>query len=128
MTARIALSLAVLAAGAAAQTTVLHCDFEHGLPPELVPGSGAVTGVQGFAGLGPAGNYFAIEIDGNTCFRESFANALPNQFQSYVPPAGVELAHRVDLDSAARAASTPTAPTGSAPTRASSRSATRARP
>lgn len=97
MTARIALSLAVLAAGTAAQTTVLHCDFENGLPPELVPGSGAVTGVQGFAGLGPAGGAFAIEIDGNTCFRESFANALPNQFQSYVPPAGVELARRVDL-------------------------------
>lgn len=147
MTTRMALSLAFLAAGAAAQTTVLHCDFENGLPPELAPGSGAVTGVQGFAGLGPAGgafagsflrsetgntvtitlanlpahnaiqldflfaaidsldgtgsypagDYFAIEIDGNTFFRESFANALPNQFQSYVPPAGVELARRVDL-------------------------------
>jgi hypothetical protein len=147
MTTHIALSLAFLAAGAAAQTTLLHCDFENGLPPQVVPGTGAVTGVQGFAGLGPAGgafagsflrsetgntvtitlanlpphnaiqldflfaaidsldgtgsypggDYFAIEIDGNTFFRESFANALSNQFQSYVPPAGVELARRVDL-------------------------------
>lgn len=141
------LPLALLTAAAAAQTTVLSCDFENGLPPQIAAGSAAITGVQGFAGLGPtggafagsflrsetgntisvtltnlpphnaihldflfaaidsldgtgsypSGDYFAIEIDGNTFFRESFANALASQVQSYVPPAGVELARRVDL-------------------------------
>ncbi len=36
-------------------------------------------------------------FDGATLFSESFANALPNQIQSYVPPPGVELARHVDL-------------------------------
>lgn len=141
------LPLALLTVAAAAQTTVLSCDFENGIPPQIAAGSAAVTGVQGFAGLGPsggafagsflrsetgntvtitltnlpphnaiqldflfaaidsldgtggypAGDYFAIEIDGNTFFRESFANATPYQIQSYQPPAGVQLARRVDL-------------------------------
>ena len=141
------LPLALLTAAAAAQTTVLSCDFENGLPPQIAAGSAAITGVQGFAGLGPtggafagsflrsetgntvsvtltnlpphnaihldflfaaidsldgtgsypSGDYLAIEIDGNTFFRESFANAVASQVQSYVPPAGVELARRVDL-------------------------------
>jgi len=36
-------------------------------------------------------------FDGNTLFSESFANATPDQIQSYVPPAGVQLARHLDL-------------------------------
>jgi hypothetical protein len=56
----------------------------------------AIDSLDG-TGAYPAGDFFAIEIDGNTFFRESFANALGSQLQSYVSPAGVELARRVDL-------------------------------
>jgi PEP-CTERM motif len=45
----------------------------------------------------PAGDFFKIVFDGVTLFSESFANATPQQIQSYVPPAGVELARRIDL-------------------------------
>lgn len=45
----------------------------------------------------PEGDFFTVIVDGNTIFNESFANALPTQVQSYVPPAGVELARHVDL-------------------------------
>src|SRR5690606_34166296 len=48
-------------------------------------------------GVFPAGDFFKIVFDGVTLFSESFANALPDQIQSYVPPPGVELARRVDL-------------------------------
>lgn len=137
--------------------TVFSTDFESGMPAEFSPGTATLTGVQGYAGLGPAGNqfggvflrsatgnvvtltlvglpahdtitleflfaaidsldgtgafpagdFFKIVFDGTTLFSESFANALPDcptstpvpgcQVQSYVPPAGVELARRVDL-------------------------------
>jgi len=38
-----------------------------------------------------------VTLDGVSVFRESFANALPSQIQSYAPPPGVELARHVDL-------------------------------
>ena len=44
-----------------------------------------------------SGDFFKIVFDGVTLFSESFANALPSQIQSYIPPAGVQLARRVDL-------------------------------
>jgi len=145
---------AILAIGAsfsggalAAPVTVFSTDFNGALPSEITPGTATLTGVQGFAGLGPAGNQFGgnflrsatgntvsltlnnlpthdtislsflfaaidsldgtgsfpagdfykIVFDGATLFSESFANALPSQIQSYVPPAGVELARHVDL-------------------------------
>lgn len=122
-------------------------DFNLAIPPEIDPGAATLTGVQGFAGLGPSGNqfednflrsptgstvtltledlpghtainleflfaaidsldgtgnfpsgdFFKITLDGNQIFRESFANALESQIQSYVPPPGVELARHVDL-------------------------------
>lgn len=131
----------------AAPIQVFYSDFNGALPTEITPGSAALTGVQGYAGLGPAGNqfsgnflrsatgntvtlsltglpahdtisleflfaaidsldgtgtfpagdFFKIVFDGVTLFSESFANALPSQIQSYVPPAGVELARHVDL-------------------------------
>ena len=125
--------------------------FDGTLPPEFQPGVATNTPVQGYSGLGPAGNRFggsflrsptgnlviltltnlpphtalnlsmlfaAIDsLDGtgaypsgdffrvtlgtsyasNVVFRESFANALPQQIQSYVPPPGAELARHVDL-------------------------------
>ena len=49
--------------------------------------------------VGPAGH--AIELAARDAallaYLASFANALPSWIQSYVPPAGVEPAHHVDL-------------------------------
>src|SRR5262245_51527620 len=42
---------------AAAQTQVFYSDFESGVPAQ-VSGAGQITGVQGWAGLGPSGNTF----------------------------------------------------------------------
>lgn len=132
---------------ALAQTVVFQSDFNGSMPAQVAAGTAFLAGVEGYAGLGPAGNqfgtsflrsptanvvtltltnlpahnaigldflfaaidsldgtgafpagdFFRISIDGNPVFRESFANALPSQIQSYVPPAGVELARHVDL-------------------------------
>jgi len=56
----------------------------------------AIDSLDG-TGTFPQGDFFAITIDGNTFFRESFANASPTYVQSYVSPPGVELARFVDL-------------------------------
>lgn len=56
----------------------------------------AIDSLDG-TGTFPAGDFFKIVFDGTTLFSESFANALPSQIQSYVPPGGVELARHVDL-------------------------------
>ena len=56
----------------------------------------AIDSLDG-TGSYPSGDYFRIDIDGVTTFRESFANALDSQVQSYVAPAGVELARKLDL-------------------------------
>ena len=139
--------LAGASAANAAPVNVFSTDFDSGLDPRISPDTATLTGVQGFAGLGPVGNqfggnflrsetghtvtlsltglpthdtvtlsflfaaidsldgtgvfpsgdFFKIVFDGNTLFSESFANALPSQIQSYVPPPGVELARHVDL-------------------------------
>lgn len=131
----------------AAPIQVFYSDFNGVLPAGIAPGTAALTGVQGYAGYGPAGNqfggnflrsatgntvtlsltglpthdtitleflfaaidsldgtgtfpagdFFKIVFDGTTLFSESFANATPGQLQSYVPPAGVELARHLDL-------------------------------
>lgn len=149
---RLAAGTALLIAGfsgtvLSAPITVFSTNFDGSLPSEISPGTATLTGVQGYAGLGPAGNqfggnflrsatgntvtltlnslpthdtislaflfaaidsldgtglfpagdFFKIVFDGTTLFSESFANALPSQIQSYVPPAGVELARHVDL-------------------------------
>lgn len=137
-----------LAWGASARAeTVFSADFESGLTAQLSAGQAVVEGVQGFVGLGPAGNTFGggflrsptgnevtltldnlpahtnislgfllaaidsldgtgsfpqgdflrITLDGVELFRESFANALESQVQSYVAPTGGVLARRVDL-------------------------------
>lgn len=49
-------------------------------------------------GVFPAGDYFRVDLDGTTIFREAFANATPSQVQTYetaIP--GIVLARRVDL-------------------------------
>ena len=129
------------------EITVFSSSFDSTIPSEISPGTATITGVQGYAGLGPVGNqfggsflrsetanpvtltltglpthtaislaflfaaidsldgtgifpagdFFHITLDGATIFNESFANATPDQIQSYVPPAGVELARHVDL-------------------------------
>lgn len=56
----------------------------------------AIDSLDG-TGSFPQGDFFKIVFDGNTLFSESFANALPSQIQSYVPPPGVELARHLDL-------------------------------
>ena len=138
---------ALVVAGSAHAQLVFSSDFESSPPAALNPGTALLTGVQGYAGLGPAGNvfggqflrsatankvtltlaglpthdalsvqflfaaidsldgtgsfpsgdYFRIDIDGVTRFRESFANATDSQVQSYAAPAGVELARKLDL-------------------------------
>lgn len=142
------LATAAFAGASSAQpVTVFSSDFDVSVPAAISPGTATLTGVQGYAGLGPAGNqfagqflrsetankvtltltglpshdalspsflfaaidsldgtgtfpagdYFRIDIDGINRFRESFANATDEQIQSYIPPAGVELARKVDL-------------------------------
>ena len=137
----------LLATAAIPAQTVFSSDFENGLPAEVSPGTATLTGVQGYAGLGPAGDqfggsflrsetgntvtltlnnlpphnvvhldflfaaidsldgagpypqgdYFKVSVDGLAVFREAFANASPSQIQTYVSPAGVQLARHVDL-------------------------------
>jgi hypothetical protein len=48
-------------------------------------------------GTFPAGDYFKITLDGEIVFRESFANAIETQTQSYDPPPEAILARHVDL-------------------------------
>ncbi|MBX3388676.1 MAG: hypothetical protein KF691_04395 [Phycisphaeraceae bacterium] len=146
-TAMAAIAGSILSIGSHAQTVVFFNDFDGSLPSEISPGVAALTGVQGYAGLGPVGNQFGgsflrsptgnvvsitltglpthtainidflfaaidsldgtgtfpegdflrVDVDSVTIFRESFANATASQDQTYVPPPGVELAHRVDL-------------------------------
>ncbi len=138
---------ALLAGGAAHAQLVFSSDFDASIPTDVNAGIAFLTGVQGYAGLGQAGNqfggqflrsatankvtltlnglpthdalsvqflfaaidsldgtgsfpsgdFFRIDIDGANRFRESFANADDSQIQSYMPPAGVELARKVDL-------------------------------
>ena len=128
-------------------TLVFTNSFDDTLPAEIAPGVATLTGVQGYAGYGPAGNqfggsflrsptgntvtltltnlpphrvlnlsmlfaaidsldgtgnypsgdFFTVALDTNVVFRESFANAVSSQIQSYVPPPGAELARHVDL-------------------------------
>ncbi len=56
----------------------------------------AIDSLDG-TGTFPAGDFFAVYVDNQVVFRESFANATPSQIQSYVPAPGVELARHVDL-------------------------------
>jgi hypothetical protein len=143
-----ALAAALLAGTAPAWAQeVFFTDFSAGLPSEVAPATAQLTGVQGYTGLGPAGNQFGgsflrsptgnvvtitlnnlpahtaldieflfaaidsldgtgtypqgdflnCKLDGVSFFRESFANALESQTQSYVPPFSAQLARRVDL-------------------------------
>ena len=56
----------------------------------------AIDSLDG-TGAFPAGDFMRITLDDVTIMRESFANALPTQIQSYVAPPGGELARHVDL-------------------------------
>jgi len=145
---RVLLGMSFLGAAALAhaETQVFFTDFDTTIPAEISAGTATLTGVQSYAGLGPAGNqfggtflrsatgntvtllltglpqhsainleflfaaidsldgtgtfpsgdFFNVTLDGVSVFRESFANALPSQIQSYVPPPGVELARHAD--------------------------------
>ena len=56
----------------------------------------AIDSLDG-TGSFPAGDFLRITLDGTMIFRESFANAIDTQIQSYVAPPGGELARRIDL-------------------------------
>lgn len=56
----------------------------------------AIDSLDG-TGTFPAGDFLEVQVDGVSVFNESFANADPNQIQSYVPPVGGELVRRVEL-------------------------------
>lgn len=56
----------------------------------------AIDSLDG-AGSFPSGDFFRVTVDGVEIFRESFANALTYQVQSYVSAPDVELARHVDL-------------------------------
>ena len=56
----------------------------------------AIDSLDG-TGTFPAGDFLEVNVDGATVFNESFANSLTTQIQSDVPPAGGELARRVEL-------------------------------
>ena len=143
-----AVGVALACAANATAQVVFTSDFNTPVVPvEFTPNTAFITGVQGYAGLGPVGNqfggsflrsqtanrvtlrltnlpphsavsiaflfaaidsldgtgaspagdFFHVTLDGVTIFNESFANATPDQIQSYVPPSGVQLARRVDL-------------------------------
>ncbi len=134
-------------AGIASGQVVFSNNFEGAMPPEITPGTAALTPVQGYAGLGapgnafagsflrsptanvvklqltglpahtsvnvgfllaaidsldgqgsyPSGDYFHVKLDGVTIFRESLANALVSQIQTYVPAPGAQLARWQNL-------------------------------
>ena len=50
--------LAFSSTTSAVPTVVFSTNFDSTLPSEITPGSATLTGVQGYAGLGPAGNQF----------------------------------------------------------------------
>ncbi|MEO8040126.1 MAG: FxDxF family PEP-CTERM protein [Betaproteobacteria bacterium] len=56
----------------------------------------AIDSLDG-TGSFPSGDFLNVTLDGTSIFRESFANALATQTQSYVSPANVELARHVEL-------------------------------
>lgn len=58
-TLKATLLTAALASSARAQTTVFNFDGESGIPTQINPGVAQLEGVQGYAGLGPAGDQFA---------------------------------------------------------------------
>ncbi len=140
------LMLLASAAASLAQS-VFSTDFDTTVPASMDAGTAALTGVQGFSGLGPPGNsfagtflrsptantvklqltglpphtgvnigfllaaidsldgegtypsgdYFHIKLDGVTLFRESLANAVESQIQTYVPAPAAQLARWLDL-------------------------------
>lgn len=60
-----------LLAALPAQTVVFQDDFNGSLPPEITPRQAFLTGVQGYAGYGPAGNQF-----GGTFLRSPTGNEV----------------------------------------------------
>lgn len=70
------------------------------LPPHKTLSIGflfaAIDSLDG-TGTFPAGDFFKVTVDGTAVLRESFANALDSQTQSYVAPPGGELARKMDL-------------------------------
>jgi hypothetical protein len=57
----------------------------------------AIDSLDGSGATSVLGDYFKVTLDGQQLFRQSFANAETTQIQSYVPPADVLLARRVEL-------------------------------
>lgn len=69
------LLFAGLVSGVSAQTTVFSTNFDGGsIPAQISPGTATLTGVQGYAGLGPTGNQF-----GGSFLRSATANTVTLQ-------------------------------------------------
>lgn len=64
-------------AAIAAPTVVFQTNFDGVLPAEISPGTATLTGVQGYAGLGPAGNQF-----GGSFLRSETGNTVTLQLNS----------------------------------------------
>jgi hypothetical protein len=61
----------------AAPTVVFQTDFNGVLPTEISPGTATLTGVQGYAGLGPTGNQF-----GGNFLRSATGNTVTLQLNN----------------------------------------------
>lgn len=78
--ARLAAALLLTAsvtATIAAPTIVFQTDFDGALPAEISPGTATLTGVQGYAGLGPTGNQF-----GGSFLRSGTGNTVSLQLNN----------------------------------------------
>ena len=64
-------------AASAAAVTVFETNFDGALPAEISPDSATLTGVQGYAGLGPAGNQF-----GGNFLRSATGNTVTLQLNN----------------------------------------------
>jgi hypothetical protein len=57
----------------------------------------AIDSWDGSSGGFPSGDFFTVTVDGVTIFRESFENSSAGYTQTYVAPAGGELARKQNL-------------------------------
>jgi hypothetical protein len=69
--------LACSGAATAATVTVFETNFDEALPAEISPGTATLAGVQGYAGLGPAGNQF-----GGNFLRSATGNTVTLQLDN----------------------------------------------
>ncbi|MGI8966092.1 MAG: PEP-CTERM sorting domain-containing protein [Limisphaerales bacterium] len=82
----VALALITSISSSQAQA-VFTSNFDGTIPPEISPGTALITGVQGYAGLGPAGNQF-----GGSFLRSETANPVTLQLNGLPAHTAVNVA------------------------------------